>query len=86
MRDYYEDDEELGREVPIRCKDCDRPAYYDYGDDQYKHAVDPGRGCFLIPPSREEEDRAHPLLEAPATRIEPGRDLSADDAVGEPTS
>lgn len=62
MRDYYEDDDESGLEVPIRCSDCGRPAYYDYADEQYKHAVEPGRGCFLIPPTDESEDRNHPLL------------------------
>jgi hypothetical protein len=65
MRDYYEHDDEVNREVPIRCTDCHRPAYYDYADDQYKHAVDPARGCFLIGPTDDPEDDDHPLMQAP---------------------
>lgn len=32
------------------CGDCRRPIFYNYDDEAWHHAVDPGTGCFLIPP------------------------------------
>jgi hypothetical protein len=43
------------------CHDCARPAYYDTETDDYHHATDPGRGCFLIPAEDRPEDPTHPL-------------------------
>lgn len=47
----------------MKCNDCDRPAYYDYGDENYHHAKDAGRGCFLIAPDDRADDIKHPLLD-----------------------
>jgi hypothetical protein len=30
------------------CSDCDRPIYDDDGTGQYRHLIEPERGCFLI--------------------------------------
>lgn len=35
--------------IPSRCDDCGRPSFYDKAIDFWQHAVDAGRGCFLIP-------------------------------------
>lgn len=53
-----------GPAVPRVCFDCGRPAYYDMSDDSYRHAVDPARGCFLIPADDRDDDHAHPLVAA----------------------
>lgn len=50
------------RVVPFRCRDCHRPAYYDHADDQYHHAAEPSRGCFLIPAEDRDPDPRHPDL------------------------
>lgn len=49
---------------PMLCNDCLRPAYYDYGDDAYHHAVRPHEGCFLIPAEDRDADPAHPFHRA----------------------
>lgn len=45
-RDYLEPRED--RDVPLSCGDCGRPTGYDYGREDYFHAEDGTRGCFLI--------------------------------------
>jgi hypothetical protein len=34
----------------LHCGDCSRPMAYDYRSEEYRHLVNPTRGCFLIPP------------------------------------
>lgn len=43
-RDHFDDNDK-----PMVCEHCGRPIYYDYADEAYHHAVEPQRGCFLIP-------------------------------------
>lgn len=65
-RDYFTNDDGEGGvlddEVPMRCNDCGRPTYYDTDDDQYHHAIDADRGCFLIAPDDRPLDLDHPLI------------------------
>jgi len=56
--DYLDEDDR-----PLRCSDCDRPIYYDYADEGYHHALEPGVGCFLIGPEDRLENLEHPLVE-----------------------
>lgn len=58
-RDYHDEDEQ-----PMRCQGCDRPAFYDYDDDQYHHAVDAATPCFLVPAEQRPDDHEHPLVAA----------------------
>ena len=39
------------------CGHCQRPTYWDYAEDRRRHAVDPERGCFLIPAEAAGCDR-----------------------------
>lgn len=55
--DYFDEDEQ-----PMTCGDCARPIFYDYGDEDYHHAVKAVDGCFLIPAEDREDDTNHPLL------------------------
>lgn len=49
--------------VPLVCDDCGRPTFYDYADEAYHHALDPARGCFLIPEDpAARADAAHPMI------------------------
>lgn len=68
-RDYYTDiDNATGETIndtPMRCADCDRPAYYDNTDDMYHHAINASVGCFLIPADDNVDDHDHPLLDTP---------------------
>jgi hypothetical protein len=51
-----------GSEVPRRCAECGRAAYYDQDDDSYHHAVDTDVPCFLIEAEPDRApDNAHPL-------------------------
>jgi hypothetical protein len=70
-RDYMVDQGEeqggaaSGIEVPMRCADCQRPAYYDCTDERYHHALRPAEGCFLIGPEPgRKNDPEHPLMKA----------------------
>lgn len=57
--DYNIEDPE-GNKTGV-CIDCSTPALYDYADEQYHHAVNAARGCFLIPSEDRADDTAHPL-------------------------
>lgn len=60
--DYHEADDD-GNDVPLTCADCRRPTLYDYATDDYHHAIDAGRGCFLIPAEADRaDDLRHPLV------------------------
>ena len=53
---------------PMLCDDCGRPALYDYTIDDYRHALDPATGCFLIAADPDYPgDPNHPLLAVPGT-------------------
>src|SRR5438067_9871496 len=53
--------------VPALCHACGRPMFYDTVADDYRHALDPATGCFLIaaqPDARTRTDPRHPLIAA----------------------
>jgi hypothetical protein len=59
QRDYFDED----GITPLLCNDCHRPAYYDRTREEYAHALNPARGCFLIAAEEDlEDDRGHPLM------------------------
>jgi hypothetical protein len=62
--DYYGEDPTTGQDTLLVCGDCGRPTLYSYIDEAYHHAVDAGRGCFLIPAEDRPDDPNHPLLAA----------------------
>lgn len=58
------------------CNDCGRRGYYDRGDENYHHLVEPEQGCFLIPPEIDGvfQRVARRLdLSTPQPRVEPRR-------------
>lgn len=63
--DYFTNVDSYGNDLdpaqPMTCNDCGRPAFYDYADESYHHAVNPANGCWLIRPEDRDEDRNHPL-------------------------
>ncbi len=64
-RHYTADVDREGNRVPdhpMRCHDCNRPAYYDTADEDYHHAEAPHVGCFLIRAEDRKDDPAHPLM------------------------
>lgn len=49
---------------PEPCGHCGRPMYYDDDDETYRHAVEPLRGCFLIP--AHQGVAGYPIVDEPA--------------------
>lgn len=67
-RDYTNWDTHGNATDPLRCHECDRPMYYDPGDESYHHAVEASRGCFLIGAEDRPDDLLHPIVKAEAGR------------------